>query len=918
MALRALLQFQNPDSTRDMNDRSRVFNKGVFSGGNVTAGTNLVVELAPFAAVGTDGMFVREDSTTNFLTVVDGVRNFIFLRSKYVDNAAPVVSVESLPEATYLGDPDLEFLIVFAVVDVPLLAVQVTAGMIEFQEADFVDPLGRLELRGRLTNIGDLPTLASNMNRPGDFYVITSGTGDTPEMWAWNGVDWINVTQTQMLTTLLSEHIANLSNDAKHLTNQQFEAVLGTSGTPSIINRFVTQLDPRVPSQNENDAMTGDPTNLSGGLGPSVSNLYVLGSKVFASPEEKAFLGGNLIEIADADGPVYVGTDVVGTAERWFNIYDTDTTTDGRDKELINSQSRPVRVTGIYTEASFTLELNPGANVLVDSLGFFSGGSLFVEVSNKDVDGQADVDFRVAYGKKATMADILPQAFMQRGPQGGQVDSRVNQMLVTDNTPNFVDAEWDVAASPGDVVAWDNGGGTFVQHDTAALMYPIGLRGNDNNLIQNGEYIFPAPPGGFGVGAGAEVYADPLINGAITAIVNDRFIGTMVSSTKILVNMNAIALSATTVAPGVTFGPGFFASPAVPAPGSTVAWGKFGIWEAWSQLNIFHGPVPEGIRGNSDNIITNGLFVPGGSPYINQTRYFADEVTPGLLTTTINELFVGKAIGTDTLLVNVNGAQVWETARAQFQVEHDALTGLHDEGSARSWVGAEAGLAAASNSLASSTGMVYYASDTGRVWWCSNGAANVWIEQTRFTGPITVDNNLIASAQIRMAAKTLHDNVADSMNPFEHASRHFVGGADPLGGVVNMILNAGSDTPQTVAQTGAFPLPVTSVQSLAFDFTGRPGLSTIQIYAPIYISRGGDAVDISLALFLDTVEITNPNSIRAQEEINGAGEITITLVGFLNDVTAAAHTLEIRMGVEQNRPPDVEDRMIMVTDLGLT
>jgi hypothetical protein len=352
-------------------------------------------------------------------------------------------------------------------------------------------------------------------------------------------------------------------------------------------------------------------------------------------------------------------------------------------------------------------------------------------------------------------------------------------------------------------------------------------------------------------------------------------------------------------------------------PGQTATWGKFGLWEKWSQLNIFHGPVPDGIRGNSNNIITVGLFVPGGSPYINQQRYFADEVTPGLLTTTINELFVGKAISTDSLLVNMPGAQVWETARATFQLEHDALTGRHDEGSARTFHDLYANRNILSGGQAYATGYILYATDTGQVLYCADGATNTWVEQTEFTGPLDVTNTLEVSGNLILGNQTLDDGVADTMDPFAHAARHLVGGEDPLSGVVNMILNAGSAVPQTVAQTASFPLPVTTVQSLAFDFTGRSGLSTIQIYAPIYISRGGDAVDISLALFLDTVEITNPNSIRAQEEISSAGEITITLVGFLTNVTAAAHTLEIRMGVEQNRPPDVEDRMIMVTDLGL-
>jgi hypothetical protein len=268
-------------------------------------------------------------------------------------------------------------------------------------------------------------------------------------------------------------------------------------------------------------------------------------------------------------------------------------------------------------------------------------------------------------------------------------------------------------------------------------------------------------------------------------------------------------------------------------------------------------------------------------------------------------------------MIECVNAPLWETARAIVTVEHDASTGTHDEGSARGWIGLEGDRFAASNSQASSTGMLFYATDTGRVFYCSNGAGNTWIEQTHFTGPVTIDNNAIIGGQIRMPLKQLHDNVSDLMNPFAHNDRHLLGAEDYLKGRVEQILNSGSDVPQLVAQTGAFPLPVTVIQSLAFDFTGRIGLSRIQMYAPCYFNRGGDAVDISLAFFLDGTEITNPNSIRAQQEIDGSGENTVTLVGFLSNVTAAAHTLEIRMGVEQNRPTNANDRMIMVTDLGL-
>ena len=116
MTLRTLLKFQNPDSTRDLNDRARdLFNKGVFSGGLVEAvPSTLSVNLLPFATVGSDGMFVREDTDNNLLSVTPGIRNYIVIRQRYVINGSPIASVEVLSEAEYLSDVEQEFLIIFA------------------------------------------------------------------------------------------------------------------------------------------------------------------------------------------------------------------------------------------------------------------------------------------------------------------------------------------------------------------------------------------------------------------------------------------------------------------------------------------------------------------------------------------------------------------------------------------------------------------------------------------------------------------------------------------------------------------------------------------------------------------------------------------------------------------------------------
>ena len=216
--------------------------------------------------------------------------------------------------------------------------------------------------------------------------------------------------------------------------------------------------------------------------------------------------------------------------------------------------------------------------------------------------------------------------------------------------------------------------------------------------------------------------------------------------------------------------------------------------------------------------------------------------------------------------------------------------------------------------------MIYHGTDTGRVFFCTNGAGNTWVEQSRFTGPVTIDNNAIVSGQIRMPLKILHDNVSDQMNPFAHQERHQIGNEDYLRGTVVQILNSGTTATQILAQTGSVPLPVTVIQSLAFDFTGRSGVSTIQIFAPVFFQQDGNSnqVDMSGNFFLDGVEIANPNSTRLQWEIDILGEQAVTFVAFLQSVTAGPHTLEIRVGVEQNITPLARDRMIMVTDLGLT
>jgi hypothetical protein len=941
LPLRPLLQFQNPDSTRDLNETNLVFNKGVFSGGQVVAGTvadGLAVRLEAFATVGNDGMLVHETELTT-LSVIDGVRNFIVLRSIYKDNAEPTVQVESLSEAAYLGDGEIAFLIVFAVVDVPLLSTFITQNMIEFQEADIVDTLGRLSLRGTITNSGNLPSGVLNTNRAGDFYIVSSGESDIPEMYVWNGTNWENITQTTVLSNLLDEHIANLSDNAKHLTNQEKEAAAGTTGTPSSSNKYVTELDPRVPQQSENDGMTGDPTILSGtvneeaagyyGGEPGPDNQFTVNSKIFAVPDEKAFTSLAVIELLESDGPIYVGKDGGFTAQKWFNVFDEDTTGENRDKELINSQGRPVRVTGVFTEASLTNELNT-LSASVDDLGFWRrfdlqgtlGGPLYLQLSDGDVDGQADVNFRIGYGRRTTMQDLLPQAFIERGPQFGQIDSRMNQVLVTDTTPNFRDSEWDVATGPGDVIAFDSVGGDLVLSDLPGNLFPVGLRGNFNNLIQDGIYEFPAPTAFV---AGDMVWADEVTPGGLTVSTNDRFVGTFLTSSKLLVSMNSIGLAPTTNPPGTPFPGGLINA----SPGQAIAWNaganEFQPWEL-----AFAG-APMGILGNANNLITNEQWVPGGAPFLDGVRYYAwyagapgGVLSPGDLTTTQNDYFVGRAVLTDSLMVECINAPNWETVRGIIAAEHNTGAGYHLEGSARSWIGPEANRFAASNGQASSTGMIYYASDTGRVFYCSNGAGNTWIEQTRFTGPVTIDNNAIVSGQIRMPLKQLHDNVSDLMNPFAHNDRHQLGDVDYLKGRVEQIASdmGTGGSPVLFTTTPNSQLADNILLTVNIDFTGRTGLSTVLVWTNLVCATvDAGQYDINFAVFLDGVELTTPECVRGELDLQNTVNNTDmgSLTAVLKTVTATPHVITLQAGVKLSAlEAQALGRQLVVLDMGLT
>jgi hypothetical protein len=286
MALETLLKFRNLDSTLDLNNHlAGFFKRGIVSGGIVAPATGLNVTVTPFKLIGVDGMVVMETSATVTLAVSANAINVVVFNSQYVSNDNPIATFEVMDLATYNAAINQQYLTVFAIVNVPNVG-QVLASYIDLSSRDVIDPVGRLAFRGYLTNSAFLPTLN---NRPGDFYMISSGLGDNPALFAWNGVSWLNITDSLVVASLLNAHRNNLFSNEIHLTDAQAAAAEGTFGPPGeqyssnvtidIPTSTITLPSPPVPA-----LMPGLVVRLSTSPGGSLPTPLLVDTDYFAIP----------------------------------------------------------------------------------------------------------------------------------------------------------------------------------------------------------------------------------------------------------------------------------------------------------------------------------------------------------------------------------------------------------------------------------------------------------------------------------------------------------------------------------------------------------------------------------------------------------------------------------------------------------
>jgi len=401
MTIKAVLDWQNPDSTQDINSRYQaLFTRGVLTGGVITTVSGqLKVSLLPFTSLSYDGMLVSEDAST-LLDIPLDQTTVIALYARHLIGDPAIAEVVAIEATTFNGLIDRDYYTVFGAVTTITPATEVVDGDISYSLREMQDKRTRDKLRGQVNDTSELP-LDPTFNVYGDIYVVYSGVGVPPNLYAWDGVNWDNITGANAVAASLLQHRLNLDTTEMyigepveevgriHLSNYQKDAALGSYGTPSIVNRYVTEDDPRIPTDTPDG---GQSAALLGTHGtPSNLNRYVTAEYPIAAPTVLSGISwpDNRINMS-THGPVYVGRGAIDSANIYFSLLDPI-----KNRGYLNSVGLPCKVNAVYKSIVPLVKLDPSTDPLVDSYGFYNGAILYL-----GIDYTIDTDSRLVYGKK--------------------------------------------------------------------------------------------------------------------------------------------------------------------------------------------------------------------------------------------------------------------------------------------------------------------------------------------------------------------------------------------------------------------------------------------------------------------------------------------------------------------------------------
>lgn len=371
MPLRPILRFRNPDSTADLNARSKdIAAKGIFIGGDVTPVTStLQVNVGLFGAVGADGMVTLLEGTPEVLTCIAGQTQRIVGRFLYVQNGPPTLSLEVLSEAAFQVDPQVASLITFASVTLLPAATEVTFADIDLTIADRIDQQVRSNMRGVIADLtngggtgllddypggkGEQTSSASSAdtkrNRDGDVYFVLSERA----FYQWNASSrtWNEVVDQSLLDDFNLHLAGQAPQDAKHISPGA-EAALANPASGGSLSASNVVVDSQVKVVKRVEIELD-----------SLSGVYQV----------------------QLTGRYFVGNETIDTAKLYFFLAkqrvggDTDFVY-RRQEQLVGSDNQPITVLGLYPQGT----ANPGAAPTPSTPGV---GSLINPAADADANG---------------------------------------------------------------------------------------------------------------------------------------------------------------------------------------------------------------------------------------------------------------------------------------------------------------------------------------------------------------------------------------------------------------------------------------------------------------------------------------------------------------------------------------------------
>jgi hypothetical protein len=349
--------------------------KGVYSGGRLsTSGGSVTV--TPFLAMTSAGMTVT--STAPITISLDSppttTPQYIVCQAQYNASGAAVISVyatHTVPADTLSPSSPVDYIVLGIVgnyTTTPTTANLFYTDPASVRDRDQVTPVQDSHFLGHF-NTQTLRNNAYNSTpytqRIGD--MTTYGTSEsTFTISFWDGSSWQDFTNATQVAANLATHIADYT---KHITLNQGAALVGSAGTPSGSNPYVTSQDPGILGTAYVNALTNALGGSLSGSNPVLSqNLVIAVPRVYqvgmGSTTNKVTLSALALSISDF--VVYLGKQgntTYSSATQYFAIED-----EYGNGYISTVNGLPVYVVDVcdYTGA---ISLNPSA--IADVQGFY-------------------------------------------------------------------------------------------------------------------------------------------------------------------------------------------------------------------------------------------------------------------------------------------------------------------------------------------------------------------------------------------------------------------------------------------------------------------------------------------------------------------------------------------------------------------